>query len=94
MHRVLKPGGISFADFRTVEDSMYGQGRELEENFYCLENCVSLSGICYWFCGEKELRSLYEGSGFAIYNFEKEERYMDNMEKRHSHYYVWARKEG
>lgn len=92
MNRILKPGGITFADFRSIDDGMYGKGKQLEENFYCLENCGSLSGICYWFCGEKELRHLYESHGFHIYNFEKKDMYVNNMTERHSHYYVWAEK--
>ncbi len=92
MNRVLKQGGLVFADFRGRGDSMEGKGKRLEDGFYQLEDCGSLSGICYWFCGEEELRSLFESHGFYVYNMEKTVRLVDNMQAAHVHYFVWAKK--
>ncbi len=93
MHRILRRGGVVFADFRAVDDSMYGKGIKLEKDFYCLEDSGSLSGINYWFCDEKTLRDLFSDHGFTIYNLEKRDYYRDNMNRRNSHYFVYARKE-
>lgn len=95
INRTLKKDGIFLADFRTKEDSMYRQGREIEKDLFILDDTAgNLAGINYWFCNEEELRTLYQRHGFEIVNMEKKEFYMDNMKKKNSHYHVWAKKTG
>lgn len=92
IREVLKPHGLFFADYRTKEDSHYGKGREIEKDLFVLEDSGSLTGINYWFCGETEIRQLYDDNGFEILNLEKKEMKVDNMSITNSHWQVWARK--
>lgn len=93
LNRILKKGGLFLADFRTKEDSLYQQGREIEKDLFILNaSADNLEGINYWFCKEEELRLLYQSYGFEIVNIEKKELYTDQMQKRNSHYHVWAKK--
>lgn len=94
LHRVLKPGGVFLADFRTKDDSMYKKGREIEKDLFILDDTNGdLAGINYWFCSEDEVRKLYSIHGFEIVNLEKKEFWSNNMMNRNSHWHVWARKE-
>ncbi|MFD1178853.1 class I SAM-dependent methyltransferase [Paenibacillus puldeungensis] len=93
IYRVLKPGGLFLADYRTKEDSHYGRGREIEKDLFVLNDSVgNLKGINYWFCGESEIRELYANNNFEILNIEKREMYVDNMAVKNSHWQIWARK--
>lgn len=93
LHRVLKKDGYLFADYRTKDDFMFGQGREIEQDLFVLnENMEHLAGINYWFCSEDEIRNLYHRNGFVIENLEKKEFLTDNMSRNNSHWHVWAKK--
>ncbi|MBD5095465.1 MAG: class I SAM-dependent methyltransferase [Lachnospiraceae bacterium] len=91
LNRILKIGGCFLSDFRTKEDYLYGKGKEIEKDYFILEEY--LPGMNYWFCDEKAIRELYREHGFEIVNLEKADFYRDNMEKKVSHYHVWAKKE-
>ncbi len=93
LNRVLKPGGVCFADFRTKEDTMYQQGTEVEKDLFILDDSAgNLAGINYWFCAEEEIQELYRQHGFEIVNIEKKDFLTNNMQKKNSHYHVWAKK--
>ena len=95
LHRILKPEGLLFADFRAKEDSMFGKGKEIEKNLFILDREQGdLAGINYWFCGEEEIRDLYAENGFEIVNLEKKDFYINNMQKRNSHWHIWAKRRG
>ncbi|MCM1082997.1 MAG: class I SAM-dependent methyltransferase [Clostridium sp.] len=91
MNRILKEGGCFLSDFRTKEDSLYGKGKEIEKDYFVLDEY--LPGMNYWFCDEETLRKLYREHGFEIINLEKVNHYRNNMENKVSHYHVWAKKE-
>lgn len=91
LNRVLKVGGCFLGDFRTKEDYLYGKGEEIENDYFILNEY--LPGINYWFCDEETIRQLYSEHGFEIVNLEKEDFYRYNMQRKNSHYHVWAKKE-
>lgn len=91
--RVLKPGGLMLADYRSVEDSMYGKGREAEENLYYLNTeAGSLENLLYWFCTDKDLKNLYEKKGFEIINLECETFITENLSRKNEHYHIWLKR--
>lgn len=94
LNRVLKPGGIILADYRSKEDSLYKRGEQIEEDLFKLEDTMTgnLDGFIYWFCDKEYLIELYEKSGFEIFNTEKKEFSADNLKIKNSHYHVWGKK--
>ncbi len=93
LYRVLKKGGLFFADFRTKSDFMYGRGSEKEEDFFVLDDSVGdLAGFSMWFATEQTIRELYRYHGFEIVNIEREDFWTDNLQRNNSHYHVWAKK--
>lgn len=93
--RVLKPGGMLLADYRTKDDFLYGMGEKLDDDFYKLnEHCGSLAGITYAFRDLDSLKRLYQNCAMEIVNYEKIDHYVEQMTKRNSHYIIWAKKEG
>ncbi len=93
LRRVLKAGGMILADYRTKEDSMYGKGEELERDFYILDqSCGSLAGISYAFRDISELFSIYARCGLNLVEYEKINRYTNNMQEINSHYVILATK--
>lgn len=93
IYRVLKPGGLFFADFRTKEDALYGKGLQIENDLFVLDTSAgNLAGINYWFCDESQVRELYTDNRFEIVNLERKDMYVNNMSVRNSHWQVWAKK--
>jgi tRNA (uracil-5-)-methyltransferase TRM9 len=93
LSRVLKPSGLLLVDFRTQEDNLYKRGKELEPNFFLLDEAVgSLAGLNYWFASNKDAVELLHKHDFDIINIEKKDMYCDNLSTKHSHWHIWARK--
>lgn len=91
--RVLKPGGLMLADYRSVKDSMYGKGIEAEENLYYLnEEAGSLKNLLYWFCTKEDLKNLYDGKGFDMINLERVSFFEENLSKHNEHYHIWLKR--
>ncbi|EJP6470955.1 class I SAM-dependent methyltransferase [Clostridium sporogenes] len=89
--RVLKKGGIFWSNWRTIEDSMYNKGKEIEKNFYILDD-DGREGLAYYFATIEELKQLYSYAGFKIYNIEKLEISMNNLKEKSSWYNIFAKK--
>lgn len=92
IRRVLKPGGLFLADYRTQEDSMYGKGTEIERDMFCLGGVGQLDLFNYWFPKKEDLQSLYQENGLCIYNLETKEQNMNNLSVKNSYFHIWARK--
>lgn len=92
--KTLKPNGMLLADYRAKDDYLYGCGKEIEKDFYLLNNsCGTLSGISYAFRDIDEIFVLYKKYNMNIVNCEKIEHYVENCSKKNSHYIIWAKKE-
>lgn len=89
----LVEGGKIFADFRTKEDSMYGKGEKIGEDYFLLDNSNgSLSGITYRFDTIERIRALYKAIGLKITNVDKLDFYTNNMIIHNSHFHIEAEK--
>ncbi len=93
IYRVLKPGGNLIADYRGIEDNLYGKGEQIEQNLYLLDDRAgSLGKTVYWFCDDKDLKQLYESNGFKITTIERKVQYVNNLSDIVDHYYIVAQK--
>lgn len=93
IYRVLKPGGLLLANYRTKEDSLYGKGTEIEKNLFCLnDNIEDVGKMIYWFCEKEDLNELYTQNGFEIFNLEKKTFKINNMSIINSYFHIWIRK--
>lgn len=93
LYRVLKKDGLILADFRGLEDGMFGMGQELESNMFLLdERAGALQKMIYWFCDDRDLHQLYETCGFTIENMERKLQWTNNLKDKVDHYIVWLKK--
>jgi ubiquinone/menaquinone biosynthesis C-methylase UbiE len=69
MLRVLKPGGVVFADYMSKEDELYGVGEEIEKDTFINENLPGEERIPHHFSDERELRGVYSGHETEIRPF-------------------------
>lgn len=100
INRVLKKSpngrsGVFFANWRSKEDYFYQKGEKVNDNMYILDKRAAdygLEGISYYFADQNDLRTLYESTGFKIFNIEKKEFIIDNMKVKNSHWHIWAEK--
>lgn len=93
LYRVLKKDGLILADFRGLEDGMFGMGQELESNMFLLdERAGALQKMIIWFCDDRDLHQLYETCGFTIENMERKLQWTNNLKDKVDHYIVWLKK--
>lgn len=93
MYRVLKSGGKILADFRGLEDRLFGLGKEVEHHLFLLdERADKLQNMFYYFCDDKDLYNFYESAGFTIENMERKLEWINNLKDKADHYIVWLRK--
>ncbi|BDR75917.1 class I SAM-dependent methyltransferase [Clostridium tetani] len=91
INRILKKGGVFWANWRSTEDSMYKKGKEIERNFYMLDT-DGREGLAYYFATIEDLKELYNYAGFEIYNIEKSEFITNNLKEKSSWYHISAKK--
>lgn len=60
MLRVVKQNGIIFVDYPSIEDNMYGIGREIEPNTF-LDNMPGEEKIPHHYSDKQEIDKIYEG---------------------------------
>ncbi|GEM_PF-3402117 len=95
-YRVLKPGGKFFSNWRSKEDFFYKKGKEIEKDYYILNEDAKdygLEGIPYFFTSDDYLSKLFEECGLNIYNIEKKDFTINNMHVCNSHWHIWAEKD-
>lgn len=91
MRRVLHKEGELFFDIRTQRDAMYGQGEELEKDFFRL-NQPGYEGFTYLFLTKEELNEIIEECGFEMANMETYEFTKSNGKILNSWYHITAKK--
>lgn len=64
--RVMKDGGLIWADFRTVEDSLFGRGKKIAEGLFELTKDTGREGCLYYFATEKDIYEIFEGAGLQV----------------------------
>lgn len=92
MYRVLKKEGEIFVDFRTKRDYLYGCGKEIEKDFYLLDESSGRPGFVYLFLSLEELKEIFKECGFEVINVETFEFTQDNGKNLNSWYHITARK--
>lgn len=92
MSRILQEDGELFFDIRTQRDTLYGQGEELEKDFFRLNKESGYEGFTYLFLSKEELKEVVEECGLQVVNMETYEFTKNNGNNLHSWYHVIAKK--
>lgn len=71
IRKALKKGGKLWANWRSINDSLYGQGELLDNGLYRLGNSSERDGCSYLFCNSETLQKMYYQSGFEIESIDK-----------------------
>ena len=66
LRRVLKKGGLLWANFRTTDDSMYGMGEKVDDSLYILNEASGRKGCTYYFMDEKNLKDIFQKANLEI----------------------------
>jgi tRNA (uracil-5-)-methyltransferase TRM9 len=93
--RVLKPGGVFFANWRSTGDYLFGKGAPRGKNTFLLdERCQphGLAGVTYTFYSYADLIDLYTESGFLVSDVERRDIWTQNEQVLYSWRDVWAKK--
>lgn len=85
IYRVLKKGGKVFSYCKCKEDSLYGKGREIEEDTFYYEIETETPTIIYFFTKEK-IQLLW--AKFENIEIEYTERTIKNMTEKGAHFVV------
>lgn len=88
----LKKNGLMWADWRNKQDSLYGQGVEVEKGLFRLGEGSGREQCCYFFIERQELYALYEAAGFSIKSIDEYTYTTNNGDKRCAYYHVVAQK--
>lgn len=88
---VLKNEGVFWADWRSIKDSLYGMGEEIEENFYLLEES-GREECTYHFFDKYKLINIYREAGFNIIAIDTYEYTQNNGKNLSLWFIVNARK--
>lgn len=88
----MKPGGRLLVNFRTKDDSLYGQGEEIENNSFVLNTNNIYKGLLYTFLDKAEAVSILKEAGFEVELVEREDYWKNNLQEQHSWWVITARK--
>lgn len=92
LFEILKPGGLMWADFRGMDDSLYGMGEKINDYAVRMDGESGREGSTYVFFDRELLRKTYEDVGFEIISFDKSTYTEKNGLINNSWYYVVATK--
>lgn len=89
LRKVLKKNGLIWADWRTKNDSLYGKGELIGEDYYLLKDRANAT---YLFMSEENLRKVYSAAGFIIESIDIGGFSVNNRETVNEWFYVVAKK--
>lgn len=92
LKKCLKQEGLFWADWRSKEDSMYGQGEEIAKNLFVLGDGAGRKGCNYYFADKEEIQALYSKVGFEIVSIDSFSYTVNNGTIKNSWWHVVARK--
>jgi hypothetical protein len=88
---VLKPGGKVIATWRTQEDSLYGNGKEIEKDTFIIER-QSHKGMLYYIPNLDDIKAIYKDAGLEILSIDGERFTTDNGSIINSWHIIEAKK--
>ena len=71
IRKALKTGGKFWANWRSMNDSLYGKGELLDNGLYKLEAGSKREGCNYLFCNPETLQDIYCQAGFEIESIDR-----------------------
>lgn len=88
--KTLKSGGRFWADWRSVEDSLYHMGQKLGQGLVLLNKESKRENCYYFFCDKATLKQMYEEAGFVVEQMEDYRYTMNNGTRLCAYYHVVA----
>ncbi|MFJ7368734.1 class I SAM-dependent methyltransferase [Lysinibacillus sp. FSL K6-4013] len=92
VNKFLKKNGKLFINFRTKEDFLYKQGKQLARNTYLLENQGVYSGLTYTFLDKEEAVKLLQNADFKVELIERDDYWKNNLKEHNSWWVITAQK--
>lgn len=92
LQKVLKMGGLMWADFRTKKDSLYGRGKQIDDGLFVLEDGTGREGCSYLFVDESDIRNIFTKARMEIVSLDDYTYSEDNRRKLNSWFHVVAKK--
>lgn len=86
LFEVLKPGGLMWADFRGMNDSLYNMGKKINEYVVQMDKGSGREGSTYVFMNRDILEKMYTEIGFDIVSVD-ESNYTENNAKMKNQWY-------
>lgn len=94
VNQLLKKDGKMIINFRTKEDHLFGNGEEIYENSFILdEKAKPYEGMLYTFLDNNEVVKLLNDTGFVVEKLEREDYWKNNLTEHHSWWIISVRKE-
>ena len=88
---VLKPGGKVIATWRAQDDSLYGDGKEIEKDTFIIER-DSHKGMLYYIPNLDDIKAIYKDAGLEIINIDSEKFTTNNGKIINSWHIIEAKK--
>ena len=92
LKRVLKDGGLLWANFRSISDSLCGQGEEIDDGLFVMNESTGRKGCTYFFSTERDIREIFEKAGLSVISIDTFLHTENNHQTVNNWYYVIARK--
>jgi len=83
LYTALATGGKALINFRTKDDFLYAQGKQIDSNTYILHH-PSYKDMCYTFLELNEAKTLLKDVGFVIENISRVDYHKNNLSEHHS----------
>lgn len=90
LRKSLKKGGKLWSNWRSTNDSLYGQGELLDDGLYKLGDSSRRTGCSYLFCGSETLQEMFRQAGFEIESLDSYSYTENNGNTRCEWYFVVA----
>ena len=88
---VLKDGGKVIANWRAQDDSLYGDGKEIDKDTFIIER-QSHKGMLYYIPNLDDIKAIYKDAGLEILSIDSERFTTDNGKIINSWHIIEAKK--
>jgi len=83
IYEALNKNGEMIINFRTKDDFLYKDGKQIDKNTFILDNPI-YKDMCYTFLNKDEAVKLLTDTGFKVSNISKIEYHKNNLTEHHS----------
>lgn len=91
LRKSLVNGGLIWADWRSTDEYLYGMGKEIEKNYFEMNELSARLGARYHFFDKETLKDVYEQAGLDVISIDVFEYTEQNGKKKNSWFHVIAK---